>query len=80
MGWFNAVADLLEQRGHFRLAAHDGVRLREADRLEAENVLLREALRASTEELQAALESGENIARLDIKKQIAANEATLGGK
>ena len=45
-----------------------------------ENQRLMERLRESTDQLQCVLESGENIARHDIVRQIAANEAALESK
>lgn len=69
-----------------RLAKLDELRAR-VDRLEkllAESSIdaayLKCLLRQSTEELEAVLQSGTNIARNDIENQIAANEAALGGK
>ncbi len=51
MGWFSDVADILEQRGHFQVVAHDGTRFREVDELESEC----DALAAEVERLREAI-------------------------
>ena len=89
MGWAKDVADLIMRNDHFRLNIHDAVRMREYDAMERRLVTAEQQLAASQAALRASTELLEAVPayawdddtdwQQQLDKQIAANEAAMGG-